>query len=294
MNATPQAPVEPKTPPVDKIECVVKDGVLKPADLPKAYLEFRKDIDVAGLQSSSATQTKKGYDTLGYGYAWITERLNDVIGPNCWRIIPTEVKHVESKSKNGNTMHSVSIDVALQLGNWKTNDRKVIRKVTSPDGTIEETEEVINAVEFDVLAAFVGYGWHKALSLTDARKGALTNGLKKAAGMFGVGNDAYKKNIDEENQEVQDALKKKGGKAPSKAPAPGYAPSVQRNFDQLNKALESYGAKTNEEKTAFINKYTPADFELKLPWDKMTPKLVNYLLVVLKNNASNLPPREVK
>lgn len=209
-NETP-TPTPAKPEEGDQPKLVIKEGVLKAADLPEAYREFKKPISEEGLQQSMGAETQKGYDTLGYGYAWITERLNDVIG-FCWRAVIQNDKATITKTHSGKEMWEVQMDVWLQLGN--------VRELEFDDIDPEKKTCVRKyEPDFQILAQHVGFGWHKAFSIADARKGAYTNGLKKAAALFGIGNEAYKKSIDEENQSVQEALAKKGKGKKFAAPA---------------------------------------------------------------------------
>lgn len=175
-------------------------AVLEVKDLPEVYREFKKPIDKEGLQKSKSIETRKGYDTTGYGYAWITERLNDVVGPQCWRAVIIDKKATAFTSKAGSSMTEIEIDLIIQLGNWKVKEYDNRRLITREGVTQEKTIwKVVN--QFEALAESpVAYGWHRALNVADAKKGAFTNGLKKAAGFFGIGNEAYKKSIDEENR----------------------------------------------------------------------------------------------
>lgn len=186
---TVQPPVADET-----VKMIVTDGILKVGDLPKIYQEFRKPIDEAGLQESSGAETHKGYDTLGYGYAWITERLNDVVGPQCWRsVIQNETSDlVKIGTRDG---YEINNEVLIQLGNWRETDK-----------------EGAKVRDFQVLAESFGFGGHRAFGKADARKGSFTNGLKKAAAIMGIGNDAYKKSIDEENADVASVLEAKRSK----------------------------------------------------------------------------------
>lgn len=276
---------------LDKPLMVVADGVLKVSDLPKVYENFRKDISAEGLQVSYSDQTRKGYDTLGYGYAWITERLNDVVGPQCWRIVTSDETVDETASKSGNTMYEVAVDVTLQLGNWKQVTRKITRTIkeelapAQEDGmsnkdqcTVVEYEETFK--QFEVLAEFVGFGWHKAMAKVDGRKGAYTNGLKKAAAFFGIGNDAYKKNIDEENAVVKEKLTRGRNKAPEVPQGETTTPVASENFARLNSILEGFGCKTDEEKLAFAD--SRLQFNAK-DWKTLSLKQINFLLVKVRN-----------
>ena len=268
--------------PSSEIKCIVQDGVLTVALLPQVYAEFKKDIPIEGLQASYAEETRKGYDTVGYGYAWITERLNDVVGPQCWRMVLSEKTSSANPSKNGNIMHEVSMDLLLQLGNWKSRESFGEKGIFGQE--VKFANEFKIERDFEVLAEAPGFGWHKALSLTDARKGAMTNGLKKAAALFGIGNSAYKKSIDEENAEVKEQLKKKGKKVMAEKPQ-GLAPSAQDNMDAINKALEELGQTTVPGKISFVKKHLKFDVA---NWNNMTAPQIAYLLTQLKVNRDKL------
>lgn len=245
---------DPKSPAKPEKEAgpIVKDGVLKLADLPKVMAEFRKPLPDEGLQSTKGEETKKGYDTLGYGYAYVSERLNDVVG-FCWRMVTRDEVIKDVKSNQGNDMYDVSIDVVIQLGNWKNKEiedtEQDIQVETLSDGKpssstyVQKVYKIVR--EFEVLAETpVGYGWHKGMAKADARKGAMTNGFKKAAGFFGIGNDAYKKSIDEENQQIKDTLAKKNAK--KKPVMTSTKPVGQGNIALIKQKLAGMGAKTEE------------------------------------------------
>jgi hypothetical protein len=53
---------------------------------------------------------------------------------------------------------------------------------------------------FVPFAEAIGDGGHTSVSEGDARKGAGTNGLKKAAAMFGVGRQAYEGSLDDDQR----------------------------------------------------------------------------------------------
>ena len=49
-----------------------------------------------------------------------------------------------------------------------------------------------------LFAEAIGDGGHTSTSEADARKGAFTNGLKKAAALFGCGRQAYEGTLDDD------------------------------------------------------------------------------------------------
>lgn len=238
----------------DGIKYVPTEGKLKASDLKDVYLEFKKPISHKGLQESDGGKTRKGYDTLGYGYAWLTERLNDVLCGH-WRIVIDREEKKDIQSKKGNLLHEVEMDLTLQLGNWREYEEmtKVTLQSTKEEvEAITETTKSIKCRDFEVISEHPGFGWHKALSIADARKGAYTNGLKKAAGMFGIGNDAYKKYIDVENGEVKESLAKKKEK---KKPEP-LSPKIA----EAKKALVAKGLDTEAKAISYLKANYGLDF----------------------------------
>ena len=146
-------------------------------DIKKLYDELSKPLDKKAIQRSKSEDTKKGYDTTGYGYQFIVNRFNEVLGIGGWNWSFEEVERAEGTYKSGT--HFISI----------TGKATIILNL--PNGQVSHSE----------------YGGHQSSNLTDALKGASTNALKKTAAFFGVGKDAFEGSIDEDNQE-QPEIKK--------------------------------------------------------------------------------------
>jgi hypothetical protein len=147
-------------------------------DFKKLYEELSKPITGKNaVQRSTGTKTGKGYDTTGYGYQFIVNRFNEVLGLGGWNWSFEEVERAEGAYKSGTKFISIT--------------GKATITVSLPDGEISHSE----------------YGGHQSSNLTDALKGASTNALKKTASFFGVGKDAFEGSIDEDNQD-QPEIKK--------------------------------------------------------------------------------------
>ena len=125
------------------------------------------------IQRTEGRVTGRGYDTTGIGYAFITARLNEVVGLGNWRAHRTmTVKEITRA--NGRTAYEAICDLTLELGEWV-------------DGA------------FVTWAESLADGGHVAASEADARKGAYTNALKKGAAMFGCGRQAYEGSLDDDS-----------------------------------------------------------------------------------------------
>lgn len=125
------------------------------------------------IQRTEGRLTGRGYDTTGIGYAWITARLNEVLGLGNWRAHRTvTVKQITRG--NGRPAYEAICDLTLELGEWV-------------DGA------------FVTWAESLADGGHVSASEADARKGAYTNALKKGAAMFGCGRQAYEGTLDDDN-----------------------------------------------------------------------------------------------
>ena len=146
-------------------------------DIKKLYDELSKPLDKRAIQRSKGSDTKKGYDTTGYGYQFIVNRFNEVLGVGGWNWAFEEIERAEGTYKSGTRFISIT--------------GKTTITVNLPSGQISHSE----------------YGGHQSSNLTDALKGASTNALKKTASFFGVGKDAFEGSIDEDNQDQPEVKK---------------------------------------------------------------------------------------
>lgn len=139
--------------------------ILESKDLPSVYQKFIKDLPKEALRTEV---TDKGEKFYLFGYQFVVNRLNETVGLDHWNY---EILGEIEKEKKG-PLWWVSLQLRLSLGNW------------------------INGflVPLVYKDAF-GSGIHE--SLGNAKKGAVTNALKKAAGMFGLGKKAYEGLIEE-------------------------------------------------------------------------------------------------
>lgn len=139
----------------------------------KIYAALAAPFPEHCIQRTDGSVTGKGYSTTGIGYAFITARLNEVVGLGNWRAHRTVTVKPITRS-NGRTAFEAICDITLELGEWI-------------DGNFVTWAEALSD------------GGHVASSEADARKGAYTNALKKAAAMFGCGRQAYEGTLDDDN-----------------------------------------------------------------------------------------------
>jgi hypothetical protein len=125
------------------------------------------------IERTDGRVTGRGYSTTGIKYQFVVNRLNDVVGVGGWRAHRT-VNVKEVTTPKGRTAYEAICDITLELGEWVDGD-------------------------FVVFAESLADGGHTAMSESDARKGAYTNALKKAAAMFGCGRQAYEGTLDDDN-----------------------------------------------------------------------------------------------
>lgn len=148
---------------------------LNPKDLPLAYKEFIKEIPKEALRLS---KQEDGTIWTLYGYQFILNRLNKVVGFEHWNIKIIDTLQTE-KSSN---LWLVALLIELSLGNYV-------------------------AGHFVPLVSKISFGSGTDGLLGNAKKGALTNGFKKVAAMFGIGKKAYEGLIED-----YDILEKDRGK----------------------------------------------------------------------------------
>ncbi|MBK9519685.1 MAG: hypothetical protein IPO09_20635 [Anaeromyxobacter sp.] len=173
----------------------------------KIYAALAAPFPEHCIQRTDGRVTGRGYDTSGIGYAFITARLNEVVGLGNWRAHRT-VTVKEITRANGRTAFEAICDLTLELGEWV-------------DGA------------FVTWAESLADGGNVAASEADARKGAYTNALKKGAAMFGCGRQAYEGTLDDDNLPPEHSSD--GGTIstlPTPRPAPAPAPVVQGQVSQ--------------------------------------------------------------
>ena len=135
------------------------------------YEELSKPLPKEGIQRSKTADTRKGYDTTGYGYQYIVNRFNEVLGIGGWNWNFVEMERAEGTYKSGQKFYSITGGATITI-------------------YLEAEKNKVCHTEF---------GGHQSSSITDALKGASTNALKKSAAFFGVGKDAFEGTVDEDN-----------------------------------------------------------------------------------------------
>lgn len=150
-------------------------GELTLIDLPAIYHGFCKELPAEAIQRTKGRETRKGYDTDGYGYQYCIDVLNNVAGLGHWRILSEEAFCDSGEYNSGRKSYEVGYDVIIQLGNWTTGGFQVLAETPKTPGG------------------------HVSALKADARKGALTNAIKKAIAFFGIGAAAYRGELDDDN-----------------------------------------------------------------------------------------------
>ncbi len=140
------------------------------------YEKLSAPLPKEAVQRSKGSETKKGYDTTGYGYQYVVNRFNEVLGLGGWGWKFEEIERQQGRFKSGQPYYEITTKVSVWI---EILGKKIIHSET---------------------------GGHRASSLADALKGASTNGLKKTAAFFGVGRQAFEKSIDEDNQEQEEIM----------------------------------------------------------------------------------------
>ena len=134
------------------------------------YKKLSKPLPKEAIQRTKKNETKKGYDTTGYGYQFIVNRFNEVLGIGGWGWDYKIVKVVEGSYKTGQKFYEITAEATI--------------KVEEPGHTEP--------------------GGHRSSNYPDALKGASTNAFKKTAAFYGVGKDAYEGSIDPDNVNMGD------------------------------------------------------------------------------------------
>ena len=170
----------------------------------RAVDEKVRDLPREILQRTKGAKTGKGYDTTGYPVDWMWEVLIGEFGPS--RI------HV-----------SVS-DVEAEKGTWGEENR------TKWTVSLRSIIRIVDGGE--LLAETTAFGGHDASLRGDALKGAESNAQKKALSKWGIGIDAYKGILDDDNRPLPEAEAKPRKKKDDDADKP-MSESAQRKLQTI-------------------------------------------------------------
>ena len=169
------------------------------------------------IQKTKKEDTRKGYDTTGYGYQYCVNRFNEELG-EAWGFQWDIIKETQGKYRNGTPYWELTVS----LGIW------------------------VNKPEF--LRQCVG--GHISVTHNDALKGAITNAFKKTAAFWGVGKDAYEGTIDDDNEPFPEGQKKNNVVVPDEIKLPDNAAITKEQLKAMNETMKRYGwvASTVKEK----------------------------------------------
>ncbi len=179
----------------------------------KIYAALAAPFPDEAIERSDGRITGRGYSTTGIRAQYIVNRLNEVLGVGGFRVERSITVKQVATSK-GRDAFEAACEIKLQLGEWQSG-------------------------AFFPFAEAVADGGHTAMTEADARKGASSNGFKKAAAFFGVGRQAYEGTIDDDNvppeQPAKRQVEAETPRAASASPSPAQAPERSRlTSKQLN------------------------------------------------------------
>lgn len=184
----------------------------------KLYAALAAPFPEEAIERTDGARTGRGYDTTGVKYQYVVDRLNEVLGVGGFRTERTITVRPITTAKGRPAFEAIA-EVRLELGAWT-------------DG------------QFQVFAQAWGDGGHTAMSESDARKGAYTSALKKAAGFVGPGRDAYRGTIDDDHAPTDEPMAPRRNVPPVTPTATRPAPAANSASHHVRDRLSSkqYGA----------------------------------------------------
>ncbi len=135
-----------------------------------ALIKAVEELPDHAVERTTKAMTRKGYDTTGYGYQFLVNVINEIVGPNGWGFEYHVIKEVVGQYKSGQSFYDVTVETRVKI----------------------------------LDAERVCAGGHQSSSYSDALKGAITNSLKKTLGLFGIGKTAYEGTLDDDNVPLPD------------------------------------------------------------------------------------------
>jgi hypothetical protein len=159
--------------------------------------QFGNPLPSEAIQRTKDSRTRKGYDTDGYGVQYCVNRFNEIFGTE-WGVLWEVVNQDKGTTGTGKTCWEITVRVGI----W----------VLQKDGARWHA------------------GGHVSKTHFDALKGAVTNGFKKAAALWGVGRHAFEGALDDDNDPWPEWAAQNGSGPDADAIAKdfGYPPAGQQ------------------------------------------------------------------
>lgn len=196
----------------------------------KIYQQLSAPFGPEAIERTDGSVTGRGFSTTGIKAQFIINRLNDVVGIGGHKCVPSITVRT-STSQKGRVIYEATCELVLELGGWV-------------DGA------------FIPFAQAHAAGGHSSFIEGDARKGAFTQAIKRAAACFGCGRQAYEGTIDDDNVPLATADEGQRRAPPERRIDNERDHQTQRNrltSKQLG-ALTSLARKLNIERNAFRNR----------------------------------------
>jgi len=223
-------------------------------DNPKARLVWHKAVS-----KTSGAETKKGYNTTGYGYQFVVNALNEILHLDGWA---TEAGYtmIEGAYTNGRPSYTAICELKL-----------IVFLSREPDSPVQ--------------IARASHGGHLSSERDSAFKGAYTNALKKVAALYGLGRLAYEGTLDEDYRKLEGEPAAQPAAAttrPAAVPAASTTSKAGAKKAAPATPAEALGAQPAGEKKpdtldAFFNAFAPlcASFAKALPsWTRAVPHML--------------------
>ncbi len=139
----------------------------------KSWIDLlSKPLPKEAIQRTKKEDTRKGYDTTGYGYQYAINRFNEIYGDK-WGFTWEIIKELSGNYKTGTPYWEITVKLGIYIIGVIDNYRYCV-------------------------------GGHISVLHADALKGAITNAFKKTASFWGVGKEAYEGTIDDDNTPYPD------------------------------------------------------------------------------------------
>jgi len=182
------------------------DSNLMAKDMVGLIEQLGYPLHTDAIQRTKDKQTHKGYDTDGYGYQFCINRFNKVFGDE-WGLIWDVLYTREGTTSSG----KICFEITVKVGIW-----------------VQKKDNVRSLV-----------GGHTSKTHFDALKGAVTNGFKKAAALWGVGRQAYEGSLDDDNDPYPEWVAQNGLES--------QEDGKQASQEQRNQSNQEQGKQSNPE-----------------------------------------------
>ena len=84
-------------------------------NMEQIYKALSEPLDKDAVEKAPKSINRKGYDTTGYQYQYVVERLNQVLGIDKWTFSYRIIKEIAGNWSTGKSFWDITVDIKIEI-----------------------------------------------------------------------------------------------------------------------------------------------------------------------------------